>query len=271
VLADRQWDKLFSTATAGAVLFEALEVTREHIETLIPADQPGEQFLARALSAMAGSLSTKLAGGGSIQDLLSRRQVVDLTRVVFLEVARSPELLVGDTASDPKKTVLAQVIASVAKALGDEPTLLTDGAGVIELTQVALRATLRNADRLIDTEKLTPGSNVLFQILKQIVATVAESEDPRKLVTREVFQEIVERTLPVVSANLEALEDQPKVVARAIGAGLELARGALAGRINGDNLAPLIGQLLHRAVWNELKLDDAPQLKEAALTILHAA
>jgi hypothetical protein len=271
VLADRQWDKLFSSATAGAVLHEVLEVTRENIETLIKPDRPQEQFLAQALSAMAGSLSAKLAGGGSIQDLLSRRQVVELAQVVLHETARSPELLLGGATDDPKKTVLAQVIASVAKALGDEPTLLTNGEGVLQLTQVALRVTLQNANKLIDTEKLSPTSNLLYQILQQVVATLAEEKDPRNLVTREVFQEIVERVLSVVSANLEALGAEPKLVATAIASGLELARGALAGRINGENLAPLIEELLTRALWSELDMDNQPKLKEAALEILRAA
>ena len=271
VLADRQWDKLFSTATAGAVLYEVLEVTRENIETLINPDRPQEQFLAQALAAMAGSLSTKLAGGGSIQDLLSRRQVVELSQVVLHEVARSPELLLGGATVDPKQTVLAQVIASVAKALGDEPTLVTNGEGFIQLTQVALQVALQNADKLIDTEKLSPASNLLYQILQQVVATLTEEKDPRKLVTREVFQEIVERVLPVVSANLDALGARPKLIAAAISSALELARGALAGRINGANLASLIEELLTRALWAELDLDDELKLKEAALETLRAA
>lgn len=271
VLADRQWDKLFSSATAGAVLHEALEVTRENIETLIKPNRPQEQFLAQALSAMAGSLSAKLAGGGSIQDLLSRRQVVELAQVVLHETARSPELLLGGATGDPKKTILAQVIASVAKALGDEPTLLTNGEGVLQLTQIALRVTLQNANKLIDIEKLSPTSNVLYQVLQQIVGTLAEEKDPRNLVTREVFLDIADRVLPVVSANLQSLDAEPKLVAIAIASGLELARGALAGRINGDNLPQLIAELLTRALWNELDLDNKPKSKEAALEILRAA
>lgn len=77
--------------------------------------------------------------------------------------------------------------------------------------------------------------------------------------------------LPVVSANLEPLGAKPKLVADAVASGLELAQGALAGRITGDNLAPLIEELLTRALWNELDLDDEPKLKEAALEILRAA
>jgi hypothetical protein len=271
VLADRQWDKLFSAATAGAILHEVLEVTRENIETLLKPGRPEEQFLAQALAAMAGSLSVKLAGGGSIQDLLSRKQVVELARVVLHETARNPELLLGSDDTDPKKTVLAQVIASVAKALGDEPTLLTNGEGVLLLTQVALQVTLRNVDQLINVDTLSPSTNTLYRILQQILATLSTAEDPRRLITRTVVQEIVERVLPIVSANLEALDAKPKLVAATIAATLELAGGALAGRVDGANLAVLIERLLILTLWDELDPDDAQKIKEAALLALRAA
>jgi len=271
VLADRQWDKLFSAATAGAVLHEVLEVTRENIETLLQPDQPQEQFLARALSAMAGSLSARLAGGGSIQDLLSRRQIVDLARIVLHETAHHPELLVGASDTDPKKTVLAQVIASVAKALGDQPTLLTNGEGVLQLTRVALEVTLRNADRLIRTETLSPATNLLYRILHQVVSALHAAEDPRGLISRSLVREIIERVLPVVSANLELLPSQPKVVAQVIALALELAEGGLANRINGSNLANLIEQLVRLALWDELDLNDPQKVMEAARQSLRAA
>jgi hypothetical protein len=271
VLADRQWDKLFSAATAGAVLHETLEVARENIETLISPDRPQEQLLAQALAAMAGSLSAKLAGGGKIQDLLSRRQVVELSRVVLHEVAENPELLVGHEAEDPRKTVLAQVIASVARALGDEPTLLTNGEGIIRLTRVALRVTLQNAHNLIDIDTTSPATNLLCQILQQIVSTLTHEKDPRALITRTTVQEIVERVLPVVSANLESLGPKPKLVGAAIAAALDLARGALAGRINGANLALLTEHLLMLALWDELDLEDNAALTQAARDFLRTA
>jgi len=271
VLADRQWDKLFSAATAGAVLYEVLEVTRENLETLFKPGRPEEQLLAQALAAMAGSLSAKLAGGGRIQDLLSRKQVVELARVVLRETAHNPELLLGSMDADPKQTVLAQVIASVAKALGDEPTLLTNGEGVLHLTQLALQVTLRNVDQLIDVDTLSPASNLLYRVLHQILATLSAADDPRRLITRTVVREIVERVLPVVSANLEALEAKPKLVTETIASVLDLAGETLAGRIDGANLAGLIERLLTLALWDDLDLDDAQKLEDAALLVLRAA
>jgi hypothetical protein len=272
VLADQQWGKTFSKATGGAVLNAVLEVTRENIETIIDPKQPRQQLLAQALAAMAGSLSAKLAGGGSIQDLLSHRQVVNLSRMVLEAVARHPEQLLAGGGSDPRKAVLAQVIASVARALGDEPTLLTNGEGFLKLVHTGLRVTVNNADRLVDTDSANPTTNLLFGILTQVVSTVAAAEDPRHLINREVFGEVIERVLPLVSANLEKIMgDQPKVVAESLVVALELAQKTLPNRINGANLPALVEGLLVRALWEELKLDDSDAVRTAALLILRAA
>jgi len=207
-----------------------------------------------------------------VQDLLSRSQLLALTRTVFGEVAKHPELLVGDSATDPKNTVLAQVIGSVARALGEDPLLVTSGAGFVELVQIALAVAVKNADKLIDADSANPGTNLLFGLLKQIVTAVTEAKDPRQLLSREVFVNIVRRVLETASANLQVLVgDQPKAVQATVAAALELAAGPLDARVNGANLPVLIQQLLHQVLWEELDLAEKKALEQAALRILKAA
>ncbi|HTD67096.1 MAG TPA: hypothetical protein VK846_11265, partial [Candidatus Limnocylindria bacterium] len=86
VLTETQASKLFTEATASAVLRETLEVVRENVETLIDPKKPGEHLLASALSAVAQSLSANLGGGGNVKELLSSRQLTDLVGIVFQEV-----------------------------------------------------------------------------------------------------------------------------------------------------------------------------------------
>lgn len=268
VVGDQQWNNLFSSATAASVLQEALEVARENMETLFDTKNPKEQFLAKALAAMAGSLSAKIAGSGSVQDLLSRTQLLDLTKVVFGEVAKHPELLVG-SAAEPKNTVLAQVIGSVARALGNDPLLVTHGTGFVQLVQIALTVAVQNTQKLIDTKSTNPATNRLFDILKQIVTAVTAATDPRQLLSREVFVDIVRRVLITASANLDVLVgNQPKAVQHSVAAALALASGALENRVNGANLPSLIQQLLHQVLWDELNLSETSALEHAALRIL---
>lgn len=271
VVTDRQWDKVFSSATAALVLHEALEVARENMETLVDPKHPREQVLATALAAMAGSLSARLAHGGGVPDLLSHAQLLDLTRTVFNEVSKRPDLLVG-SAADPKKTVLAQVIGSVARALGDDPLRVTHGAGFVQLVRDALAVTVQNADKLIDAESASPATNLLFKILKQVVAAITTAQDPRGIISRDVFAEIVRRVLATASANLEVLVgNQPHAVQDTVAAALELASGALENRVNGDNLPLLIQRLLHEVLWEELDLGEKNALEQTARRILKAA
>ncbi|MHC4794791.1 MAG: hypothetical protein ACYTDE_10895, partial [Planctomycetota bacterium] len=50
--------KVFGEETVGAVLQAALDVVADHAEMLVDPDNPREQFLATAVGALAGSLST---------------------------------------------------------------------------------------------------------------------------------------------------------------------------------------------------------------------
>lgn len=271
VLTSAQGSKLFSSETVAAILKEALEVVGENLETLIDVDDPQKQLLASALQAMTSSLATSLAGGGNVKDLLSKRQLVELTRIVFEEVAKHPEQLLGANLDDPKKTVLAQVIASVASALGDDPTRLVNGRGFVELVKIALDVALENVDKLVNLSSASPKANALFKVISQIVEAVKSVDDPRELITRAVFLDLVKRVLPVVSANLNAFLEGKEALKTVVEKALELASGVLEGRINGANLPALIRELLLEILWNELDIEESAAVQRSAERILRAA
>jgi hypothetical protein len=271
-MTDTTGQKLFSEETVAVVLREALEVVRENVETLIDPKDPQHQLLANAVAAMARSLATSLGGGGKVKDLLSTRQLTELSRVVFEEVAKHPEQLLGENLDDTKKTALAQIIGSVARALGDDPARLVNGSGFIELVRVSLQVAVRNADKLIDLDSADTRTNVLFQVIQQLATAVIEQGDPRKIVTRDVFVEIVRRVLPVVSANLDPLlagTSQP--VADTVRTVLAVASGALQNQINGANLPVLMEQMLRAVLARELNVAETVAVERTAREILKAA
>lgn len=262
--------KLFSEEMLSAVLVEALRVVRDNAEMLIDADSPEKQLLATAVDALAESLERSLAGNGRVRDILSRGQVVELTRLLFEEVAKQPEALLGGADGDPKKTAVAQIISSVARALGRDPTRLVTGSGFVELIRSTIPVAVQNLDKLVDLETDDPTNNLLFEIFKQVVDGVASTGDVRGLVTRDVFLDIVARVLPVASANIEGVtRDQPSI-RDAITTTLGLASGVLEGRINGANLPRLTEQILAQVLWGELRLDEAAAVERAARAILRA-
>jgi hypothetical protein len=266
-------EKVFSPETVRAVVQAALEVVRDNAEMLIDPDNPREQLLADAVEAIAASLSSTLAGGGTAADLLSRTQLVELARVVFEQVAAHPEHLLGGDPVDVKETALAQTIGSVARALGKDPGLLVTGQGFVQLLEGTIEVAVLNADKLIDFDAPSTRENPLFKVLKQIVDVIKdETNDPRGLVTRDVFLEIVERALPLVSANLEPLlGDEPNLVGDTVAKTLALASGPLENRTNGANLPLLTEELLRKALWGELNLDEPTAVVNAAKDALRKA
>ena len=249
VLASQDVADILSRETASAVLAVGLEVTAENVETLIDTGRPQKQLLASAVSALAQGLSDDLAGGARFRDLLSRRQLVELSSIVFQEVASQPEQLLGDDLGETRRNALAQVIGSVAAALGDDPKKLVNGEGVLELVQMALHVGVRNADKLLDLDSADPKTNLLYRVTQELALGALEAEDPRGLLSREVFLEMVERALPVASAHVgPLLSDQQPIVKETVAKAFELSTSVLENRTNGENLPVLVEGLLGQGV-----------------------
>jgi len=263
---------IFSNETAGAVLQGGLEAVRDNLETLITPDAPQTVILADTITAIANGLSTKLAGGGNVRDLLSKRQLVELTQIIFLEVAENPERLLAKVDGNERRTALAQVIGSLAKALGDDPKKLVTGEGFLELAQTAIHTAVLNADKLLDLDTTNVRTNVLYQIVQQSAEAVLAHPDPRGMVSRGVFLEIVERSMPVVSANLDGLlEDISDPVKATIGVALDLASDSFANRINGDLLPILVQELLKQVLRGQLNLEEEMAVTAFVDEVLQAA
>lgn len=271
VMTDAAGKKVFPQEIVSAVLGEALAVAAENIETLIDPENAEHQLLATATRAVAQSLSGSLAGGGTVKDLLSRRQLVSLMGVVFDEVAKHPEQLIGKAALGDRKAALAQILGSVANALGDDPSRFVNGEGFVMLAEIVLQTAAKNADKLLDLGNTDPKKNILFQVIQQAVAALSEGDEPSKLVNREVFLDITEQILPVVSANLAGLLDAPKAIKETITTALRLTNEDLAGRVNGENLPDLIVGLLSEVLWGELDLEEQGAVLKVATLALKAA
>jgi hypothetical protein len=191
--------------------------------------------------------------------------------IVFEEVANHPEQLLGAADPGDRKAALAQIIGSVARALGNEPERFVTGEGFVTLVEIALQTATRNADKLLNLDTVSTQHNVLFQVIEQTVTAIVETGDTRNLINRDVFLDIAERILPIVSANIVGLVNSPEAVKDAVRTALELARGSLEGRINGENLPVLTVELLTEVLWEELDLTESGAVIRSATEILKAA
>lgn len=271
-VTDDQGREVFSDDMVAIVLQSALETVSTHVNSLIDADNPQKQLLADTVRGLVASLAADLGGGQKVKDLFSRRQLLELTNIVFREVAQYPEQLLGEGPADDLRTPLAQIVRSVAMALADAPEKLLSGEGRIEIMENAIRVSAQNLDKLLDVNTIDPKQNLLYQAIKQAVSAILEGGDSRGLISRSVFPEIIGRILPVVSANIEALVPQgSQQIAETIKLVLALSTGALESRINSANLPVLMEKLLVSALWSELNIQDNAAIEMAALRILREA
>lgn len=264
--------KLFSGASVEAITRAALETVAENSETLIDPKDPQHQFIASAVAALAQGLTSDLAGPGSVKDLFSMNQLVHLAQIVFQEVAKNPKQLLGGNGGNPRRTALAQIIGSVATALGADPSKLVNGQTLVELIESTLRVALKNRDKLLDLGSDDPKTNALFTVLAGLADAALNGGDVRQLMDRDVFLETAQRILPVASANLDALlGGDTQLVKKVALAALRLSSGTLQNRINGENLPPLIAGMLRRVLQQELSLSDAGAIANAADQLLRLA
>lgn len=264
--------KLFGEETIAAVLGSGLEALRDHPEILGDTNDPETRVLAATVSALAGGLTSTLAGGGTVKDLLSNKQLIALARLAFFEVGKNTELLLGDKLDQNQKSLLAQTIGSLAQALGEHPENLVTGDGFVRLVKLAIENVVLNADKLINVKTANVRTNVLFRIVQETVSALQAHPDPRGLIHRDFFLTVLERVLPVVSANLDGfLAPGAQPVAETIRTALDLGSAALQNRVNGGNLPDLIVGLLRQVLRRELGLNQAAAVEVAADVILRAA
>jgi hypothetical protein len=270
-MTDATGKKVFAGETVAAVLNQALIVTAEHMEVIIDPTNPRKQLLANSAKAIAQSLSGTLAGGGTVKDLLSTRQLVTLTGIVFDEVAKHPEHLLGEAGPGDRKVALAQIIGSIARAIGDEPEHFVNGEGFLRLVRLSLRTASRNVDGLLDLDTQTTRTNLLSKVIKQTADAFEAGDGSIAFLDREVFLDLLDGILPVVSANTAGLHNAPNAVQDAVSTALSLASGSLQGRINGENLPYLASELLTEVLWEELDLNENSAVIRSATTMLRAA
>jgi hypothetical protein len=250
----------------------ALETVVEHSETLIDPTTPQRQFIARAVAAMAQGLSTTLAGPGNVKDLFSTRQLVQLAKIVFDKVADHPEQLLGGDSTNPRRTALAQMLASVASALGAAPTRLVTAAGLTTLIGTAVQVAVKNQDKLLDLNSDNPHSNLLHTILAAVSNSLLAAGANDRLVDRETYIDIGRRILPLVSNNLDRIiGTDARLIRDTVTAALALGSGALENRINADTFPTVVEGLLRSVLLDGLNPDDAPAVVKVAGDLLHLA
>jgi len=258
--AARPINAILSPASLVPLLQIALETFKENIPSLLDPNGRHGQYIADGIAAMAHGL----AMGRKPGRLFSTGQITDLAEIVFNEISKYPEKMFEGIEGGPKQTLLAQSIASLMAALGEDPFRHLSSRGLLDLIALVLQVSAQNADKLIDTRSQDPGTNLLHVLLRELTAAVEDGHDARKLFSREVFLETARRVVPIASSNVEPfLNGKAQLIYRSVQLALHLAHGKFQNRINGDTLPKIIETLLTRMMAEEHFTEDAKMVESA--------
>ena len=262
---------IFSEGTVTDIMKIGLETLGNNVSTLIDPKNPQRKFLDETVAALATSLSSTL-GGEKLGKLFSSKQMIALSQIVFQEVAKNPEHLLGYANNNPEKTGLAQIIASVARSLGDDPRKLITGDGALELLRTAMKTGMQNADTLLRLDTTQPTDNLLYQLLHETVQPMAKKMTPANLtslINRQVIADTAKQMLVTTANNLTPfMGGKATQVRDLIQIMLDLATEKIfSARLNAGNFVPVFDMLLRKLLLGQLD----PTKKETIITALEEA
>ncbi len=244
VLRETQGDQLFE-GILPILMQESVELLREHSATLIDPNDPNKQRLAEAMGVLSLSLQN-----GAVK-LLSKQQLSELSQIVLTHVAENPEALLSRVENDTRKTALAQIIASVAFSVGENPGRFVRGGSFVELVDIAIEKSLENWDKLLDLNAGTVDTNRLYQVMSGVMMAIQADGDPRNLITPKVFNALMLEAITVCSTKVDQI--QAEKVRATLARVLELARTEMENGINGANLPQIFRAALYEVLGNQVQ------------------
>jgi hypothetical protein len=239
----------------------ALQVLSNHVPKLADPRHPEKQLLVDALHRLVLAFRDDFHADKNLSEFLdglfSRRQLVDLTQIVFTAVARTPEGLLQDVAGDARCSALAQIIGSVAATISADANRFLSGDDYLELFSVALKAFTVNPDRLLNLASTDPRDNVMSQVISAVLNAVvhnAESEG-RNLLSGAMLVDAVQTALAVVSKNVDGFVKEPEIVSMVMDRLLNAASNTMANELDAESLLLALDDVLRAALMSRTALD----------------
>lgn len=248
------------------IVLLGLQATGKNVRFLVNPKKPEEQLLSDGLRRILLAFSDGFAENETLTDtlsgMLSRDHLIRILAIAFDEISRNPERLLGSIRDDDARSVLAQVMGSVTGAIAVDPGLVLSGRDVTELITMVFLAHSRNPDRLIDLENPSPKTNILYQVIIQILESVSEDKKRggRNLLAGGWLLTALDDALSVVSKNIDAFCKKKQIVRRTLDKLLHLATDARANVLDAENVVAVFRPLLAAVLKDEALLDDDDRL-----------
>ena len=253
---------LFHRDMLREVVLLGLEATGKNVRFLVKPEKPEEQLLSDALRRILLAFSDDFAENETLTDtlsgLLSRDHLIRILGIAFDEISRNPERLLGSIRDDDARSVLAQIVGSVTAAIAVEPGLVLTGEDVTKLIKMVFFAHSRNPDRLIDLKDPSPKTNILYQMIIQIIESVSEDKKQggRHLLTGDWLLAVIDDALSVVSKNINAFCKNEQILRRTLDKLLYLAAHSHADSLDAESLVALFRPVLTTVFEDASLLED---------------
>lgn len=261
-------DNLFSQSTVALILQSGLDAIAKNSYTLVDKDNPDRVFIAETITALATAFSDGL-GNGNLRDLISANQLNIIFKVLLNEVAKNPDVLLGENSSVGEKAVLTQVLTSITASFGSNPAKIATGDGLVELILNLSKIALSNIDQFIKVDNSDPKQNLLYQVLNDAVDSLLSVDDPRNILTRQTLADTLSSVLSTVSDNVDELApSQNDLVKLVIQKVLNAASDTLKSNINSGNFAYLVSVILSKAETSIL--NDSDEFKALVINSLRS-
>lgn len=261
-------DNLFSQSTVALILQSGLDAIAQNSYTLVDKDNQDRVFIAETITALATAFSDEL-GNGNLRDLISANQLNTIFKVLLNEVAKNPDVLLGENSSVGEKAVLTQVLTSITASFGSNPAKIATGDGLVELILNLSKIALSNIDQFIKVDNSDPKQNLLYQVLNDAVGSLLSVDDPRNILSRQTLADTLSSVLSTVSDNVDELApSQNNLVKLVIQKVLNAASDTLKSNINSGNFAYLVSVILSKAETSIL--NDSDEFKALVINSLRS-
>jgi len=262
VLTVNNPSELYHRDMLREIVLLGLEVTGKNVRFLVNPKKPEEQLLSDGLRRILLAFSDGFAENETLTDTLSgmlcRDHLIRILAIAFDEISRNPERLLYRIRDDDTRSVLTQIVGSVTAAIAVEPGLVTTGEDVTKLIKMVFFAHSRNPDRLIDLKDPSPKTNILYQVIMQILESVSEDKKQggRHLLAGGWFLAVIDDALSVVSKNIDAFCKNEQILRRTMDRLLHLAAHSHADSLDAESLVVLFRHVLTPVLEDASLLED---------------
>ena len=252
---------LFSLEILPQVSEIALDTLAKNAPSLINPEKPGEQLLADALTQVTLALAADFHGDQKLAEklpaLLSQDHLLGLVQTVFGAVAQHPEALFQGVGNNPQRSALAEIVGSVAAAVGSDAKNLLNGDGFLKLLGVVLQAFAGNPDRLLELNPQDPKQTILAKVLASVSTSATRylKTGGRNLLAGDTLLQLMDAALATVSQNTDGFKQDPDVVTTVMDRLLKAASQPLQNQMDAPNLLTAFAPILRQALQGQEALE----------------